>query len=480
MRTSQGSHVGYNEVRVTQGNGGYTIYKFHPYTRSEIVAIRSINASQCSLDAPNYPPAPEPFDFRRGELINKSVYNAAGVRLQQEIYNTDYKYDTIGVTGLTFRTYHAGGGNTKYLATEYELKSARKKKVIQEGFRYDVLTGQAPVYLKTETYFDSPNHTLPTKLITTDAPTSGRVLSEERRTYTGDVIIPVCGGNYSTTDDNSLVTKIASANETYAYQKSLCGSNTTCLFNAWKDYYIIKRNEDRKGWVNNRVRHINDYKTCMKSTATWNAASTDLKALIKLKHHNQVTQIIESSQWRESKLLASTFLTMKDFENDTISIYPSKLDVITTVTPLAAANFAPVSFTNSAVVRDSKYVLEETYSHKNGNLVEVVLKNGITTSYLWDTQIKLPIAKAEGVPYSTLSSAYAASGNNLLTLRNQASLSAALVTTYVHDPLIGITSKTDSNNKTMYYQYDALGRLILLKNNDQHAVKNYLYHYKKP
>ena len=53
----------------------------------------------------------------------------------------------------------------------------------------------------------------------------------------------------------------------------------------------------------------------------------------------------------------------------------------------------------------------------------------------------------------------------------------AQMSTYTYDPLIGMTSQTDANNKIIYYQYDALGRLSVLRDQDKNILKLYCYNY---
>ena len=51
----------------------------------------------------------------------------------------------------------------------------------------------------------------------------------------------------------------------------------------------------------------------------------------------------------------------------------------------------------------------------------------------------------------------------------------AKMTTYTHKPGIGITSQTDTNGNTIYYEYDNLGRLSATRNNQRQLIKSYQY-----
>jgi YD repeat-containing protein len=53
----------------------------------------------------------------------------------------------------------------------------------------------------------------------------------------------------------------------------------------------------------------------------------------------------------------------------------------------------------------------------------------------------------------------------------------AQMTTYTHQPGIGVTSISDANNKPVLYEYDALHRLSLLRDQDGNIVKSFEYHY---
>ena len=55
--------------------------------------------------------------------------------------------------------------------------------------------------------------------------------------------------------------------------------------------------------------------------------------------------------------------------------------------------------------------------------------------------------------------------------------SDALMTTYTYAPLVGITSETDPGGKSKVYQYDGLGRLNVVRDNDGNILKKYCYSY---
>lgn len=54
----------------------------------------------------------------------------------------------------------------------------------------------------------------------------------------------------------------------------------------------------------------------------------------------------------------------------------------------------------------------------------------------------------------------------------------ALMTTYTYTPGLGITSVTDPNNQTTYYEYDAMGRLWLIRDSNKKIIKEHKYNYR--
>ncbi|MFZ9502952.1 MAG: hypothetical protein ACO263_00145 [Cyclobacteriaceae bacterium] len=57
----------------------------------------------------------------------------------------------------------------------------------------------------------------------------------------------------------------------------------------------------------------------------------------------------------------------------------------------------------------------------------------------------------------------------------------AQMTTYTSEPLLGITSKTDPNFLTSYYEYDSAGKLVRIRDSDRNITMNRIHQYgKKP
>ncbi len=54
---------------------------------------------------------------------------------------------------------------------------------------------------------------------------------------------------------------------------------------------------------------------------------------------------------------------------------------------------------------------------------------------------------------------------------------AAQMTTYTYDPLVGMTSQCDANNRITYFEYDAFSRLNLVRDHDKKILKKICYNY---
>ncbi|TPN87387.1 RHS repeat domain-containing protein [Aquimarina algicola] len=135
----------------------------------------------------------------------------------------------------------------------------------------------------------------------------------------------------------------------------------------------------------------------------------------------------------------------------------------------------------------SDYELQATYKTTQGKPIEIHPKDGIPTSVLWDSSYQYVLANLKGVSASDLAGVTAAIDLKTTTDAQLRSLYATLrttfseaeITTYIHDPLMGVKEMTDPRGYTAHYDYDGLGRLINVKDQDHFLMTQYKYNYRK-
>lgn len=123
-----------------------------------------------------------------------------------------------------------------------------------------------------------------------------------------------------------------------------------------------------------------------------------------------------------------------------------------------------------------------------GNIQQYTPESGISVSIIWGYNKTKPIAKIENATYADIQTYEA----NLQTLSNtgteanliialntlRANLPNAMVTTYTHKPLVGVSTFTDPKGNQIIYTYDSFGRLENVKDKDNNTLSANEYHYK--
>ena len=146
----------------------------------------------------------------------------------------------------------------------------------------------------------------------------------------------------------------------------------------------------------------------------------------------------------------------------------------------------------SADIHYKPKVIYDVYDLK-GNLRTYHKDNDISFTYLWGYNGSFPVAQITNASYANVSglvnqnvldnATNSYTDNDIRTELNKlrsglASLGIkALVTTFTYKPLFGMTSQTDFNNRTTFYEYDNYGRLNLIRDHNQNIVKKYDYKY---
>lgn len=151
---------------------------------------------------------------------------------------------------------------------------------------------------------------------------------------------------------------------------------------------------------------------------------------------------------------------------------------------------------------DSEYFNSQPESDldfdQNGNLIEHVNRSGIRSSIIWSYNHLYPIAQIQNATIADIQSAVSSLGPTFLTdlsatvvdsevlegleqLRTELriNLPSALMTSYTHRAGIGVASITDTNGFTTYYQYDSFGRLVGVKDDDLYLLKQFEYNFRQ-
>lgn len=127
-----------------------------------------------------------------------------------------------------------------------------------------------------------------------------------------------------------------------------------------------------------------------------------------------------------------------------------------------------------------------------GNPLELSKSADVHTSYLWGYKGSYPVAQVVGDSYNNLVGILSpaelnaidggtlddsALGNVLAKLRAAYKNNPAVqIRTFTYRPLVGLTSETDLNGFTTYYEYDSVQRLWRVLDSDSNVLKQYQYY----
>jgi len=197
----------------------------------------------------------------------------------------------------------------------------------------------------------------------------------------------------------------------------------------------------------------------------------------------RIGEKIKEQEYLGTKLVSTKLITYNDWGNNII--HPALLETSIYENPLEP--------------------MERFYNiSSTGTPQEFSKEDDIHTAIIWGYQDTKPVIKGENINYPDLLVAVnltISDFEQLLspggigdltsptqrdawkdfnrTLRSQSLLTNSLITTYTYKSLVGLTSSTDPNGVTTYYEYDGFGRLIYIRDNSYSILKKYDYHYKE-
>lgn len=470
MSNSQGNHIGYREVRISKVDNGYSIYRFYgsPIWDNNLTDIANRVYDRGPFpEAPNYPEAPLPFEYIRGNLQYEGHFSQAGKLLKEVNYYPTYVNSNEITHGI--RVYSEGRTGAFSAITEFTLQTAKKTQEVIDEKIYDLNTNDYLSNLKTS-FYGSSNHSELTEVQMTN---SKNELLQTKSIYAFDYLPANCipTDNCKATLDNFTTSSYLQLQ----INLSNCPSGDL-------DCKRIKRAEYDLGIMTARQ----NYDACLKAIENAKATCLNnaslqadqlLKPVLSLQSRN-MNPVIETVSLKNGKLTGAMFYGFDFAANPSSFVYIKKKEAINLSTP--SASFVPSTVSNNTISKDARYETEVEYSFDNGNLVNAKGRDGIENSFIWGYNNSLPVVKAVGANYSTLQNAYNASGGDQILLRNQSSLSKSYISTYTHNPLLGMVSETNPNGRTVKYEYDPIFRLLRIRDHDNNILKQWEYQYYTP
>ncbi|MDR3714032.1 MAG: hypothetical protein P4L51_14525 [Puia sp.] len=402
MATMQGENVGYSEVDVSQTGNGKSVHKYYPsiyysnnaYNLTDVCVRSIIQSSLCDGSIPNYPSAPVAFEPLREEQSYEGSFNQSGQALKEQYFYPVFVNDSMLTPGHV--TVNVPG---MYSYTEYNLQSMRKtqNKIVETD--YD-LANFAQVTKTTTVYYGSPYHNQPTRTVTTTSTGDSLVTNFK---YALDYRIASCDAV-----PDSLpyyMTAVQNAGNTMASNITSCtpqvNNTTNCRATVFTTYResLMQARQNLIRWRRRTYApdSTNLVSACYVSALS--AADTLLKPVLRLQNMYE-NAAIETSEWKDLNLLHASFTRYDTSTSPVGYAYPGRTKLINLQAP--SATFTNSSVSGSTITKDSRYVDETFFTFANGNPLQVLPRNGLTFSYIWDYLNMMPIAKVSNAAQSDI------------------------------------------------------------------------------
>lgn len=427
LTTTQGSHIGYTKVKVSEPGNGSTIYNYNTADFNGYPVGGYGEPGKFDFFGVerlfNYPRDPLRDNYKRGQLEKEEVFKEG--TSTNPVSETTYAYTIDEKT-------------TNILALKIDANTLPGYPAVKMYNRYAFFTGRSDLTSKT--------------VKTCDVDGLNCVTTASTFAYGSTKHFQMTASTSETSSGDILTTK-------YQYVKDYTFSGTSATDLGVKTLVALKAKDINVP--------IETYVTRKASNGT-----------------NERTVSGDITYFDETALKPSYKYTLE-------LLAPATTFTTSTVT-------ATPTFT-----KDSKYTTSAAqYStfYASGNVKETYVREGTgqVTTYLWGYNHALPVAEIKNATYAKVALALGqtviddiASRNNysddelrtmlapILSIESSTTNPSlvTLATIYTYKPLYGITSNTAPNGIKTSYEYDKLGRLLLIKDGNGQVVKSYRYNY---
>lgn len=391
MSTTQGNHIGYSDVKVSEAGNGYSVYRYYteqPLGPPATYADLDVRTELCVVNNNNYPPAPLPFVNLRGELGEEAHFREDNKLLSQKFY--EYSFSTpVATTPAFIVTYfNNGAASNLMLGTKYDLYTSRKLQSIETENKFDPGSNTYLTTVITSDYGSNFHHE-PTKISSVNSLGDSLIVNSK---YVFDFRstcdnVGTCTQIYTTACNGCSATYQSEAN---ACGTSLCRTDAylkyqKCMIQARINFVSCRRT--------NFTDSVNAFNTCIQ--ASINSAGTELKPILAMQRSFQ-NELIEISNWKNKKLLGAAFNRFDFTTSPPGYIVPEKFQEMKLQALSSVFNNATPNGTSLS--KDNRYKDKIAVKYYDGNLIQSLGKDGVLKSYIYDYNGALPAAIAINAP----------------------------------------------------------------------------------
>lgn len=398
METTQGYHIGYGTVKVSKPGNGSSIYAYSVNTPWQInwgntIATTYINnPGPCDPNIPNYPATPLPTDYYRGELSEELHFNENGDLLTKKEYTVRYTIKNSSTPGRVLYKIPFNLNNASVLSyyaykTAKKIESAVVEKMFQPNGSY--------IQTMSQTLFESAFHNQPTKIIVYNS--NGDTITKKNkyifdiRSESFDTLASCENGSsdFLSYIDGLLYTQGYAASFTACPDGYLSPCNlsaqssfSAALFNPRKDFINCNKMNFTNKTPLNLFQQNHDL---VKSTADQN-----LRPIMWMQDINKNT-LLETSEWKNSRLIRSTYAQYINERDDQFGVYPERLKMIELLTP--SSQFSSVSISNTGLSIDARYADVKKLLFDKGNQVNEIGRDNLNYAYQWSYNNQYPLVR---------------------------------------------------------------------------------------
>ncbi len=268
----------------------------------------------------------------------------------------------------------------------------------------------------------------------------------------------------------------------------------------------VQTRYDEQGRAHTSITRANYVRQRLVRTATSTSAGQTIQRIKRLSDYtastavttlrvNHFNPVVETQTWRRpaggaDSVLVDAQLTFFDLASrNPASAWGLRLSQ--PAAELNAEHTGPGGFTGFK--SDTRYQQEDSvrYDPTTGRLRERRPPAAPPTTYLWGYDRAYVVAQVQNATYAqvldilgqpTIVRLQGPKPGTDVQVRQlleplRTRLPQARVTTYTHRPLVGETSQTDPSGRTVFYEYDGLGRLLRTRDEQGRILSQQQYHY---